>query len=122
MLMTFLCFQICKYFLTAVEKSKYGWFWECPNGEKCIYRHALPPGFILKKDQKKDEKKDELSIEELVERERAALGTNLTKVTLETMIAWKKRKLKEKKEALIKEEERKRNDYKAGKNIGVSYD
>ncbi|KAL0270599.1 UNVERIFIED_CONTAM: hypothetical protein PYX00_007954 [Menopon gallinae] len=111
---------ICKYFLTAVEKSKYGWFWECPNGEKCIYRHALPPGFILKKDQKKDEKKDEISIEELVERERAALGTNLTKVTLETMTAWKKRKLKEKKEALIKEEERKRNDYKAGRNIGLS--
>lgn len=37
------------FFLEAVEKSKYGWFWSCPNGTSCIYRHALPPGFILKK-------------------------------------------------------------------------
>ncbi|MCP9260977.1 Zinc finger CCCH domain-containing protein 15 [Dirofilaria immitis] len=33
---------VCKYFLEAVESSKYGWFWECPNGDGCIYRHALP--------------------------------------------------------------------------------
>lgn len=112
---------ICKYFLDAVEKNKYGWFWECPNGgDKCIYRHALPPGFVLKKDKKKEDKKDEISIEELVERERAALGTNLTKVTLETMTAWKKRKLKEKKEQLLKEEEKKRSDYKAGRQVGLS--
>jgi len=44
---------ICKHFLEAVEKSKYGWFWQCPTGESCIYRHALPPGFTLKKDKKK---------------------------------------------------------------------
>lgn len=80
----------------------------------------MPPGFVLKKDKKKDEKKDEISIEELVERERAALGTNLTKVTLETMTAWKKRKLKEKRDQLLKEEEKKRNDYKAGRQMGVS--
>lgn len=41
--------QICKFFLDAVEKSKYGWFWSCPNGEHCKYKHALPPGFVLKK-------------------------------------------------------------------------
>jgi hypothetical protein len=41
--------QICKFFLEAVEINKYGWFWECPNGKSCIYRHALPPGFQLKK-------------------------------------------------------------------------
>lgn len=39
---------ICKHFLDAVEKRVYGWFWKCPNGESCIYRHALPPGYILK--------------------------------------------------------------------------
>merc|ERR1711976_67135 len=77
---------ICKYFLDAVENSKYGWFWECPNGVKCIYRHALPPGFTLKKDQKKEEKEDQISIEDLVETERAALGHDVTKVTLETFI------------------------------------
>ena len=42
-------FQICKFFLDAVEKSKYGWFWQCPNGTACIYKHALPPGFVLNK-------------------------------------------------------------------------
>lgn len=57
-----------------MEKSKYGWFWECPSGQKCIYRHALPPGFVLKKDKKKEEKKDEISLEDLIETERANLG------------------------------------------------
>ncbi|CAK5036762.1 unnamed protein product [Meloidogyne enterolobii] len=27
---------VCKYFLEAVENSKYGWFWECPNGDGCM--------------------------------------------------------------------------------------
>merc|ERR1711976_168932 len=61
---------ICKYFLDAVENSKYGWFWECPNGKTCHYRHALPPGFVLKKDKKKmdEQKEDEISLEELIEK------------------------------------------------------
>lgn len=50
-----LMFQICKHFLEAVEGNKYGWFWECPGGEKCHYRHALPPGYVLTKDRKKME-------------------------------------------------------------------
>ena len=58
-----------------MEKSLYGWFWECPNGEKCIYRHALPPGYVLKKDKKKDDKKSDISLEDLIETERAALGS-----------------------------------------------
>lgn len=76
-----------------MEKSKYGWFWQCPTGENCIYRHALPPGFVLKKDKKKEEKKNDISLEDLIERERAALGGNQTRITLETFIAWKKRKI-----------------------------
>ncbi|XP_032689371.1 zinc finger CCCH domain-containing protein 15 homolog [Odontomachus brunneus] len=111
---------ICKHFLEAVEKAKYGWFWECPSGQKCIYRHALPPGFVLKKDKKKEEKKDEISLEDLIEKERANLGSNQTKITLETFLAWKKRKLKEKEEQAIKDEEKKRNDYKAGRQVGIS--
>ena len=72
-------------------------------------------------DHKKEEKKDEISLEELIEKERAALSSGtLTKVTLETFVAWKKRKLKEKKDAAIKEEEKKRTDFKAGRQIGVS--
>jgi len=111
---------ICKHFLEAVEKSKYGWFWSCPSGEKCIYRHALPPGFALKKDKKKDDKRNEISLEELIETERAALGPNQTRITLETFVAWKKRKILEKEDAAQKAEEKKRSDYKAGRQVGLS--
>lgn len=112
---------ICKYFLDAVERSLYGWFWECPNGEKCIYRHALPPGYVLKKDKKKLEaQKEEISLVDLIERERAALGSNQTRVTLETFLAWKKRKIQEKKQREQEEDERKRKDFKAGRQNGLS--
>lgn len=112
---------ICKHFLEAVEKSKYGWFWECPSGTKCIYRHALPPGFVLKRDKKKmEEKKNEISLVDLIERERAALGPNQTKITLETFLAWKKKKIKEKHEAQTAAEEQRRNDFKAGRAVGLS--
>jgi len=115
---------VCKYFIEAVENSKYGWFWECENGSKCIYRHALPPGFVLKKDRKKleeMEKGDQISLEELIENERNALSSkNLTKVTLESFVAWKKRKLREKKTKLAEEDRRKRTNYKTGKQLGLS--
>ncbi|VVC95808.1 zinc finger CCCH domain-containing protein 15 homolog [Leptidea sinapis] len=112
---------ICKHFIDAVEKSKYGWFWECPSGTKCIYRHALPPGFVLKRDKKKmEEKKNEISLVDLIERERAALGANQTKITLETFLAWKKKKIKEKKETMQQVEDQKRTDFKAGRAVGLS--
>lgn len=111
---------ICKYFLEAVEKSLYGWFWECTNGSKCIYRHALPPGYVLKKDKKKDDKTNEISLEELIETERSALGANTTKVTLESFLSWKKRKIEEKKAAQLEEEKKKLKDFKSGKQFGIS--
>lgn len=112
--------QICKHFIDAVEKSKYGWFWQCPTGESCIYRHALPPGFVLKKDKKNLDKKDEITLEELIEKERAALGSKQTKVTLESFLAWKKRKIQEKKDIAKKDEDKKRSDFKAGRQVGLS--
>jgi len=115
---------ICKHFLDAVENNKYGWFWECPlekgKKTKCMYRHALPPGFVLKKDQKKAEKEEKISIEELVETERAALGHDTTRVTLETFLKWKERKKKEKMEAMKVELAKKKSDFKAGKSAGIS--
>uniref|UniRef100_A0A224XKZ0 Zinc finger CCCH domain-containing protein 15 n=1 Tax=Panstrongylus lignarius TaxID=156445 RepID=A0A224XKZ0_9HEMI len=112
---------VCRYFLDAVEHNNYGWFWNCPNGENCIYRHALPQGYVLKKDKKKEKKDDLISLEDLIEKERAALAsTKFTKITLETFLAWKKRKLKEKKEAAQREEDKKKQDYKAGKASGLS--
>ena len=50
---------------------RFGWFWECPNGgEKCQYRHALPPGFVLKSQRKaleEAEKTNTISLEEFLE-------------------------------------------------------
>jgi len=114
---------ICKYFLEAVENSKYGWFWTCPvGGDKCSYRHALPKGYVLKKDRKKEEKKDQISIEELVEEKRAELSAkqDLTPVTLETFVKWKKRKLREKAEAAKKDASKKKDNLKSGQTTGLS--
>ncbi|XP_048776660.1 zinc finger CCCH domain-containing protein 15-like [Ostrea edulis] len=112
---------ICKFFLEAVESSKYGWFWECPNGgKKCHYKHALPPGFVLKKDQKKEEKEDQITIEELIEKERATLGGGTTKVTLESFLKWKERKRKEKIQNAKAAQDKKKADYKAGRAFGIS--
>ncbi|KAF3707933.1 Zinc finger CCCH domain-containing protein 15 [Channa argus] len=112
---------VCKYFLEAIENNKYGWFWVCPaGGDSCMYRHALPPGFVLKKDKKKEEKEEEISLEELIENERAALGANVTRITLETFLAWKKRKRQEKVDKAREEMEKKKADFKAGKSLVVS--
>ena len=111
---------ICKFFLDALESNKYGWFWECPNGaDKCHYRHVLPVGFVLKRDMKK-EKKEEISIEELVERERAALGYDLPKINLTTFVAWKKAKIEEKKQKAAAAADKKKADMKAGKTVALS--
>jgi len=99
--------------------------WECPNGgEKCVYTHALPPGYVLQRDKKDLEKaaledqEDELTLEEKIEEERAALpSSGLTPVTLETFQDWKRRKAERKQkelEAKMKEEEKKGAK---GKNI-----
>jgi len=82
--------KICKFFLDSVESGKYGWRWTCQNGMKCIYKHALPQGYSLKRDQGGDTKKDTI-IEEEVERERALL-TGGTPVTLERFLKWKEEK------------------------------
>ncbi|XP_034160716.1 zinc finger CCCH domain-containing protein 15 [Pangasianodon hypophthalmus] len=113
---------VCKYFLEAIENNKYGWFWVCPaGGDGCMYRHALPVGFVLKKDKKKEEnEEEEISLEELIENERAALGLNVTRITLETFLAWKKRKRQEKIDKAQQDMERKKADFKAGKSLGVS--
>ena len=113
---------ICQHFLDSVEKNLYGWLWECPNGDKCIYTHALPQGYVLQREQKELEKallagddSDELTVEEKIEEERAALPSDgLTPVTLETFNAWKQRKAERKQAEL---EERMREEAK-GKEKG----
>ena len=114
---------ICKYFLDAVERSMYGWFWQCPNGGSCKYRHALPPGYVLQRERKamEDQKEDELSIEELVEKQRAALCTQaLTPVTEESFNTWKVQKRKEAENKEIEKAAKKKANFKKGKTAGVT--
>ncbi|KAF4461447.1 translation machinery-associated 46 [Fusarium albosuccineum] len=97
--------KVCKYFIEAIEDGKYGWFWICPNGgDKCMYKHALPPGFILKtKEQRAAEKAlldksplKTLTLEDFLESERHKLTGDLTPVTPETFAKWKKDRLDKK--------------------------
>ncbi|CAN6674808.1 hypothetical protein TRVA0_066S00320 [Trichomonascus vanleenenianus] len=101
---------VCKHFIEAVENGKYGWFWACPNGgDKCKYRHSLPPGFVLKtKEQRRLEREaaanePQITLEELVETERAKLPKNLTPVSIDTFTEWKRKR--DEKLRLLKEKE-----------------
>lgn len=97
--------KVCKYFIEAVENQKYGWFWTCPNGgDKCMYKHSLPPGFVLKtKEQRAAEKAmmdksplNTLTLEDFLESERHKLTGTLTPVTPESFAKWKKERLDKK--------------------------
>ncbi|GAA6059730.1 hypothetical protein JCM10212_000258 [Sporobolomyces blumeae] len=116
---------VCKHFLQAVETGKYGWFWECPDGgDKCKYRHALPPGFVLKSQKKKDEddaKKQEISLEEFLEVERLKLDPKkLTPLTKETFAEWKKNRLTKKEAESQALQSAKSATFAAGKSVGMS--
>jgi len=112
---------ICKHFLDAVEKSTYGWFWECPNGgDKCQYMHALPEGYVLKRDKDPNAPiEDGPRIEDEIEERRKAL-TSRTPVTFERLQEW----LAQKKAKLKLEEDKKleaaKKQYAKGKASGVS--
>jgi len=112
---------VCKYFLEAVEKKQYGWFWKCPNGgNECKYRHALPEGYVLKSQKEKDdEPQDQISLEDLIEKERAMI-LDTTKITLETFLIWKKQKLKEKEEQKKTAVAKKQADFHKDKTQGLS--
>ncbi|KAA8652819.1 hypothetical protein EYZ11_007198 [Aspergillus tanneri] len=97
--------KVCKFFIEAVENQKYGWFWVCPNGgDKCMYKHSLPPGFVLKtREQKLAEKAlmdksplNTLTLEDWLESERHKLTGELTPVTPESFAKWKKDRLDKK--------------------------
>ncbi|KAI8378033.1 uncharacterized protein BYT42DRAFT_572486 [Radiomyces spectabilis] len=112
---------VCKYFLEAIESNKYGWFWECPNGgTTCKYRHALPPGFVLKAKNSKKEEKSEISLEEFLDTERHNLGPNLTPVTLESFNEWKKNRLVKKDADEAAARKAKETRWKAGRSQGMS--
>ncbi|KAG1840998.1 hypothetical protein DFJ58DRAFT_809150 [Suillus subalutaceus] len=115
---------VCKFFIEAIETQKFGWFWECPNGnEKCQYRHALPPGFVLKSERKAAEeaaKSNIISLEDFLEIQRHKLGSNLTPVTPETFAIWKKTRMDKKEAEVDAMRKAKETQHAAGKNSGMS--
>ncbi|KAI7738579.1 hypothetical protein M8C21_014214 [Ambrosia artemisiifolia] len=108
-----LVFKVCKHFLEAVEKKQYGWFWVCPNGNKeCHYRHALPPGYILKSQMKAllEEEANKLAIEDEIEDQRGKLKTT-TPMTTDLFMEWKRKKMEESESGLAAQRaERAKND------------
>ncbi|KAH9980476.1 hypothetical protein BJV74DRAFT_779535 [Russula compacta] len=114
---------VCKYFIEAVETQKFGWFWQCPNGESCQYRHALPPGFVLKSQRKaleEAEKANTISLEDFLEVERHKLGSNLTPVTRETFAKWKQTRVNKKEAEADAQRKVKSAQAAAGKSSGMS--
>jgi hypothetical protein len=114
---------VCKYFLDAVEKRQYGWFWECPSGASCHYRHALPPGYVLKSQlaeeakQKAEEEEEDIGVK--IEEERAQLDfSKCTPVTVETFSKWKEEQ-KKKREAAVEEKRVEAAKKQGGKGLGV---
>lgn len=111
---------VCKYFLEAVEKRQYGWFWQCPNGKDCKYRHALPPGFVLKSQMKQlleEESANKITVEEEIEEERAKVDAQ-TPITEEVFMMWKAElDMARKKEMEVKEAERKKRGQMTGREI-----
>ncbi|XP_078445130.1 zinc finger C-x8-C-x5-C-x3-H type family protein [Wolffia australiana] len=111
---------VCKHFLEAVEKKQYGWFWTCPNGGKeCHYRHALPPGYVLKSQMKAllEEEANKITIEEEIENQRAKVATT-TPMTPELFMQWKKKKIEEREAGLAAlRAERAKNDRMSGREL-----
>eukprot|EP00003_Mantamonas_plastica_P027248 TRINITY_DN579_c0_g1_i2.p1 TRINITY_DN579_c0_g1~~TRINITY_DN579_c0_g1_i2.p1 ORF type:complete len:404 (-),score=182.62 TRINITY_DN579_c0_g1_i2:107-1318(-) len=105
--------KVCKFFLQAVERGQFGWFWKCQNGDSCIYKHALPEGYVFKKDKIKPKEEKELSLEQLVEIERGKLET-FTPVTEESFKEWKEARMARR----AKEKEEKLAEMKAAKSGG----
>ena len=89
------------------------WRWRQLHVSSCT------SSWVCVEDKKKEEKEDEISLEDLIERERSALGPNVTKITLESFLAWKKRKRQEKIDKLEQDMERRKADFKAGKELVV---
>lgn len=114
--------KICDQFLNAVQAKKYGWFWVCPNGYNCKYKHALPPGFILKSDVPEEEEVIKTDMCADIDELREGLsGQKGTPVTYERFYEWKERrkarKLKENQEKKV--EELKKAGHKVKKNTKV---
>eukprot|EP00798_Chlamydomonas_sp_ICE-L_P004043 gene4043-14122_t len=111
---------ICKFFLESVEKKQYGWFWKCPTGTECKYRHALPQGYVLKSQMKElldEEKANMKDASELIEEERAKVDAK-TPITEAVFRAWHYKKTEQRRHIREEElEERRKKGILSGREI-----
>ena len=93
---------VCKHFLKAVEKHQYGWFWNCPGGADCKYKHKLPKNYVFKADlvammreAAMNRRSDQDDLREALEKLKEQ-GPG-TPVTLESFLKWKTDKVEARK-------------------------
>nr|CAI9700765.1 unnamed protein product [Rangifer tarandus platyrhynchus] len=102
---------------------------QCTKGDKCKFSHDLTLErkrekrsiYIDARDEELEKDTmdnwDEKKLEEVVNKKH---GPNVTKITLESFLAWKKRKRQEKIDKLEQDIERRKADFKAGKALVIS--
>jgi len=63
-------------------------------GDKCIYKHALPPGYVLKSQKNAEEEEEKITLEQFIETARHELppSSELKAVTAESFAQWHKAK------------------------------
>ena len=76
-------------------------------GDKCIYKHALPPGYVLKSQKNEQDDEEKITLEQYLETARHQLppSSELKPVTAESFAEWHKAKQKAETEAGIKKKE-----------------
>eukprot|EP01129_Flabellula_baltica_P005930 TRINITY_DN217_c0_g1_i3.p1 TRINITY_DN217_c0_g1~~TRINITY_DN217_c0_g1_i3.p1 ORF type:complete len:265 (-),score=101.29 TRINITY_DN217_c0_g1_i3:110-904(-) len=106
--------KTCVHYEEAVIEEKLGWFWICPNGGDCQYRHAFPEGYTVEK-KKKVADVDTRTLEEIIEDKRKNVDRSGTKITLESFNKWKTAKRAAEAEEKRKEESDRKKKVKSGK-------
>jgi DRG Family Regulatory Proteins, Tma46 len=77
------------------------------KGDKCIYKHALPPGYVLKSQKKEEDEEEKITLEQFIETARHQLppSTELKPVTVESFAEWHTAKKKAEEDADFKRKE-----------------
>lgn len=88
-------------------------------GDRCKYKHCLPPGYKLKRDAGKIQVEEQVNIEEKIDEERNKLlaqNKSSPLVTYEVFLKWKedRRKRKEAEKKKKKDDEEKKLKGKGG--------
>eukprot|EP00792_Barthelona_sp_PAP020_P009240 TRINITY_DN3281_c0_g3_i1.p1 TRINITY_DN3281_c0_g3~~TRINITY_DN3281_c0_g3_i1.p1 ORF type:complete len:349 (+),score=111.70 TRINITY_DN3281_c0_g3_i1:38-1084(+) len=109
----------CPHFMKSVENGTFGWFWECPNGQKCMFKHAVPEGWRPPLQQEADDDEGEFGFYDIIEAERAKFIDGIG-VNEETFKEWKEKRLELIRKRKIKEVKEEVKKLKRGQKARVS--